>query len=101
MQEESTARMLVICVVHLIVYCKMPLAGLRECNVEERIMTIVRSVTRTRSIFCCIQYWCYEQCRCGLHARYYYFPFPFPHQWGISWCFPHWPYRIGQRKSVL
>jgi hypothetical protein len=56
MQEESTGRVLVIYVVHLSVYCKMPLAGVRECNVE-RIMNIVRSVTRTEwRILCYGQY---------------------------------------------
>ena len=52
MQEESTGRVLVIYVVHLSVYCKMPLAGVRESNVEERIMNIVCSVIRIQcSVF--------------------------------------------------
>jgi hypothetical protein len=69
MQEESTGRMLVIYVAHLSVYCTMPLAGVRECNVEERIMNIVRSVCQGHSgAYCVVS--SYERCRWGLHVLY-------------------------------
>jgi hypothetical protein len=100
MQEESTARMLVICVVHLSVCCKMPLAGVRECNVEERIMNIVRSVTRTWSIFCCIQYWSVtSNVVVGCMHENIIFLFHFPTSEESLGVFPIGRIRLGSEKA--
>ena len=76
------------------VYCKMPLAGVRECNVEERIMNIVHSVTGTQwSILKC-----YKQCRVWVACTkmLVFIPPPVGESLGV---FPIGRIRLGSEKA--
>lgn len=101
MQEESTGRVLVIYVVHVSVHCKMSLAGVWECNVEERMMNIVCSVTGVQwSILCCSQYWSVSSnVAVGCMHEIISFLFHFPTTEESVGIFPIGRIRLGSGKA--